>query len=80
MTGGMVNMARGLGTALGVALVTLGLHAGAYLSRAEPGALAIGALAAAAIASARAGNPVRASRSAPGSTTVGGRGEREGQR
>lgn len=29
--GGMVNMARGIGTALGVAVVTLGLHAGAFL-------------------------------------------------
>jgi hypothetical protein len=28
--GGMVNLARGLGTALGVAVVTLGLHAGAH--------------------------------------------------
>ena len=29
--GGMVNMTRGIGTALGVAVVTLGLHAGALL-------------------------------------------------
>jgi MFS family permease len=29
--GGMVNMTRGIGTALGVAVVTLGLHAGAHL-------------------------------------------------
>jgi MFS family permease len=28
--GGMVNMTRGIGTALGVAVVTLGLHAGAH--------------------------------------------------
>ena len=49
-TGGMVNMARGLGTALGVALVTLGLHAGAHLDIAEPGTPAIGALAVAALA------------------------------
>jgi MFS family permease len=29
--GGMVNMTRGIGTALGVAVVTLGLHTGAHL-------------------------------------------------
>jgi hypothetical protein len=34
--GGMVNMTRGIGTALGVAVVTLGLHAGALLG--HPGA------------------------------------------
>ena len=78
-TGGMVNMARGLGTALGVALVTLGLHAGAHLDRAEPGALAIGALAVAATASTWAG--IRsASRGASAGTTLCGRGQREGQR
>ena len=32
--GGMVNMARGLGTALGVAVVTLALHAAARLGHA----------------------------------------------
>jgi EmrB/QacA subfamily drug resistance transporter len=54
-TGGMVNMARGMGTALGVALVTLGLHAGMHLDRAEPGTLAVGALTIAAIAATWAG-------------------------
>ena len=78
-TGGMVNMARGLGTALGVALVTLGLHAGAHLDRGQPGALAVGALAVAAIASTGAG--IRsASRGASGGTTLCGRGQREVQR
>ena len=78
-TGGMVNMARGLGTALGVALVTLGLHAGAHLDRGEPGALAVAALTLAAIASTWAG--IRsASRGASDGTTLCGRGQREGQR
>ncbi len=77
-TGGMVNMARGLGTALGVALVTLGLHAGAQLDPAEPGALAVGALTVAAIASAWAGT--RSASRGSGGTTLGGRGQREGQR
>ena len=78
-TGGMVNMARGLGTALGVALVTLGLHAGAHLDRADPGALAIAALTVAAIASTRTG--IRsATRGAGDSTTLCGREQREGRR
>ena len=75
----MVNMARGLGTALGVALVTLGLHAGAHLDRAAPGALAVGALTVAAIASTWAG--IRsAPRGASGGTTLCGRAQREGRR
>jgi len=53
--GGMVNMTRGLGTALGVAVVTLGLHAGARLSHADQGWLAIAVLAAAALAATWAG-------------------------
>lgn len=54
--GGMVNITRGLGTALGVAVVTLGLHIG--VSRGQAGAgprLAIAALAAAALAATWAG-------------------------
>src|SRR6202034_3535490 len=35
--GGMVNMTRGIGTALGVAVVTLGLHAGGLLRSADDG-------------------------------------------
>jgi MFS family permease len=54
--GGMVNLARGLGTALGVAIVTLALHAGVPLGEADGGRLAIGALAAAALAATWAGN------------------------
>ena len=53
--GGMVNMTRGLGTALGVAVVTLGLHAGERLSHADGGRLAIAALTAAALAATWAG-------------------------
>jgi MFS family permease len=54
--GGMVNITRGLGTALGVAVVTLGLHIG--MSRGQAGAgprLAIAALAAVALAATWAG-------------------------
>jgi MFS family permease len=60
--GGMVNLARGLGTALGVAIVTLALHAGARLGQADGGRLAIGALAAAALAATWAGNTPAAAR------------------
>src|SRR6202034_4806630 len=35
--GGMVNMTRGIGTALGVAVVSLGLHAGTFLGQADAG-------------------------------------------
>jgi MFS family permease len=61
--GGMVNMARGLGTAAGVAVVTLALHAAARLGHASAGpAVAMAALAACALAAAqaarRAGRPV----------------------
>jgi EmrB/QacA subfamily drug resistance transporter len=59
--GGMVNMARGLGTALGVAVVTLALHAAAHLDHAHGGAAAaMAVLAAAALLATWAG------RSSPG--------------
>jgi hypothetical protein len=46
--GGMVNMTRGIGTALGVAAVTLALHAGGLLDSPGAGrALSMAALAAA---------------------------------
>ena len=48
--GGMVNMTRGLGTALGVAVVTLGLHAGARPGHPSEEWPAIAALTAAALA------------------------------
>jgi MFS family permease len=48
--GGMVNMTRGIGTALGVAVVTLGLHAGEHLRWQEAGlTLSMAALAAVAL-------------------------------
>ena len=53
--GGMVNMTRGLGTALGVAVVTLGLHAGAHFGHADGGRLVIAALTAAVLAATWAG-------------------------
>jgi hypothetical protein len=55
--GGMVNMTRGIGTALGVAVVTLGLHVGRMVS-AQPGAgqtVSMAVLAAAALAATWAG-------------------------
>jgi len=49
--GGMVNMTRGTGTALGVAVVALGLHAGALLRSPDAGlTLSMAALAAVALA------------------------------
>jgi MFS family permease len=68
--GGMVNMTRGIGTALGVAVVTLGLHAGAILghSGVRTGQeLAMAALAAVALAATWAGMTASGSRSRPGS-------------
>jgi hypothetical protein len=63
--GGMVNMTRGVGTALGVAVVTLGLHAGALARSADAGrTAALAALAVVALAGTWAGQ--RGSRTAPG--------------
>jgi EmrB/QacA subfamily drug resistance transporter len=59
--GGMVNMTRGLGTALGVAVVTLGLHAGTSLGHADRGRLGIAALVAAGLAATWAGTRPAAS-------------------
>jgi MFS family permease len=64
--GGMVNMTRGLGTALGVAVVTLGLHAGTHLGHADGGRLAIAALTAAALAATWAGTRTRGRQRRPG--------------
>jgi MFS family permease len=48
--GGMVNMTRGIGTALGVAVVSLGLHAGPFLRQPDAGrTLSMAALAAVAL-------------------------------
>ncbi|WP_300603753.1 MFS transporter [Trebonia sp.] len=78
--GGMVNMTRGIGTALGVAVVTLGLHTGTLLADRSAGpALALAALAAAALAAAWAGShAVRAP--APGATGSGQPAGTDGQR
>jgi MFS family permease len=58
--GGMVNMARGLGTALGIAAVTLALHAAARLDHARGGpAAAMVVLTAAALVATWAGRSVR---------------------
>src|ERR1700722_19380371 len=58
--GGMVNMARGLGTALGVAVVALALHTAARLGHPSAGpAAAMAALAMCALASAWARRRVR---------------------
>ncbi len=74
--GGMVNMTRGLGTALGVAVVTLALHAGAHLGHADGERLAIAALTTAALAATWAGT--RPSTAPTRSTTGGGRQNRLG--
>jgi MFS family permease len=76
--GGTVNMARGLGTALGVAVVTLGLHAGARLGHSDGGWLAIVALAGAALAATWAGTrPAAPTRAAAASTGQEVTGERD---
>ena len=61
--GGMVNMARGLGTALGVAVITLALHTAARLGHAPAGpAAAMAALAICALPPAWARRRVGAGR------------------
>lgn len=68
--GGMVNMARGLGTAFGVAVVTLALHAAARLDHGGAGpAAAMAALAAAALVATWAG---RRSSAGHGAGSAGG--------
>ena len=62
--GGMVNMTRGIGTALGVAVVSLGLHAGTFLRQPDAGlTLSMAALAAVALVGVwcgqRGGRPTR---------------------
>ena len=73
--GGMVNMTRGLGTALGVAVVTLGLHAGARLGHADGGRLAIAALTAAALAATWAGTRSTAAPTRGTTRTAGSAGQ-----
>ena len=68
--GGMVNMTRGTGTALGVAVVTLGLHAGALLR--SPGAgLALSMAALAAVAVLGTGTALRGVGAVPLRTALG---------
>jgi hypothetical protein len=63
--GGMVNMTRGIGTALGVAVVSLGLHVGAFLRQPDAGlTLSMAALAAVALVGVWCGH--RGGRAAPG--------------
>ena len=63
--GGMVNMTRGIGTALGVAVVTLGLHVGTHLGWQDAGlTLSMAALAAVALISVWCG--LRGVRALPG--------------
>ncbi len=71
--GGMVNMARGLGTALGVAVVTLALHAAAQLGHPDAGtAAAMAALAVFALAAVRAAGSAGAGHG-DGTLRAGGR-------
>jgi hypothetical protein len=72
--GGMVNMTRGIGTALGVAVVTLGLHAGTHLRWPDAGlTLSMAALAAVALVAVWCGlRGVRAVPGAPGATGAAG--------
>jgi MFS family permease len=63
--GGMVNMTRGIGTALGVAVVTLGLHAGARL-RWQDGGLTLSMAALAAVALIAVWCGLRGARAVPG--------------
>jgi MFS family permease len=63
--GGMVNMTRGIGTALGVAVVSLGLHVGAFLRQPDAGlTLSMAALAAVALVGVWCGH--RGGRAGPG--------------
>jgi hypothetical protein len=65
--GGMVNMARGIGTALGVAVVALGLHAGALLRSPHAG-LTLSMAAIAAVAAVGTWTAQRGSRASQAST------------
>jgi Major Facilitator Superfamily len=74
--GGMVNMTRGIGTALGVAVVSLGLHAGTSLGQPDAGrAVSMAALAAVALVGVwcghRGGRSGRRGRAAQGLAAQG---------
>ena len=71
--GGLVNMARGIGTTLGIALVTLALHAddSAAPGRHPDGTLAFAILAAAAACAAVIAAAIRPLPGAPGGKAAG---------
>jgi MFS family permease len=71
--GGLVNMARGIGTTLGIALVTLALHVGgsAGPGRHPDGTLAFAMLAAAAACAAVIALTIRPLPAAPGASAAG---------
>lgn len=74
--GGLVNMARGIGTTLGIALVTLTLHLAGGTGGARAGFAVLAAAGAAAAATALASRPGReaaAGRPADGRPGLGGR-------
>jgi MFS family permease len=78
--GGMVSMARGIGTTLGIALVTLGLHlAGPGPSGRPDPVLALAVLAAAAVAGALIAAAIRPLAGGAGGNGAGGEGGRPGQ-
>jgi hypothetical protein len=70
--GGMVNMTRGIGTALGVAVVTLGLHIARDAGHPAAGAaLSMGLLAVAGMAAAAAGAGAKAAGAEPTAADAG---------
>jgi MFS family permease len=76
--GGMVNMTRGIGTALGVAVVSLGLHAGTFLRQPDAGrALSMTALAASALVGVWCGGRGQGRRGGRGSRTLRSRAARD---
>jgi sugar phosphate permease len=72
--GGLVNMARGIGTTLGIALVTLALHVGGSAGggRHPGGTLAFAVLASAGACAAVIALAIRPLPGAPGGTAPGG--------
>jgi MFS family permease len=77
--GGMVNMTRGIGTALGVAVVSLGLHVGPFLRQPDAGrTLSMAALAAVALIAVWCGQ--RGVRAVAGPAGSGAAGRADGPR
>jgi MFS family permease len=72
--GGMVNMTRGIGTALGVAVVSLGLHVGTFLRQPDAGlALSMAALATVALVGVWCGQRGGRARPSPAGEPAGRR-------